>query len=68
MISGRPEYSISQGFIPYRRFFISPDIDLEKIKTRSKFLRGTLKVLNAIKVPMPTLEFNEHKTKFMWLY
>jgi len=68
MVSGRPEYSISQGFIPYRRFFISPDIDLEKIKTRSKFLRGTLKVLNAIKIPMPTVEFNKHKTKFMWLY
>jgi hypothetical protein len=41
-----------------RRLYLSPDIDLTKIKTRSKFLRATFFVLNMIKIPAPTLELN----------
>ena len=42
----------------YRQYYISPDIDLTKIKTKSKFLKLTLGVLNALKFPMPSLEYN----------
>ena len=41
-----------------RHFFLSPDIDLTKIKTKSKFLRSALFVLNMIKIPAPALELN----------
>jgi hypothetical protein len=41
-----------------RRFFLSPDIDFTKIKTRSKFLRATFFVLNMVKIPAPALELN----------
>ncbi len=41
-----------------RHFFLSPDIDLTKIKTNSKFLRSALFVLNMIKIPAPALELN----------
>ena len=41
-----------------RRFFIAPDIDLTKIKTRSKLLRSVFFVLNMVKVPAPALEVN----------
>ncbi len=41
----------------YRQFFLSPDIDLTRIRTRSKAIRTALFVLNSIKVPMPTLEY-----------
>jgi hypothetical protein len=68
MISANTNNIINEELIPYRRFFISPDIDLENIKTRSKFLKGTLKVLNAIKVPLPALEFNKHQSKFWFAY
>ena len=47
----------------YRQYYISPDIDLTKIKTNSKFLKLTLGVLNAFKFPMPSLEYNS-KGKF----
>lgn len=42
----------------YRQFFISPDIDLRRIPTRKKWLRTTLRLINVIKIPAPTLEFN----------
>lgn len=38
-----------------RQFFIAPDIDLTRIRTRSKFLRTTFSVLNSFKFPAPAL-------------
>lgn len=46
-----------------RRFYLAPDIDFTKIRTRSKFLRATFFVLNMVKFPAPTLELNS-KGKF----
>lgn len=42
----------------YRRFMISPDIDLEKIKTKSKFLNSIFFLANHMKLPLPALEIN----------
>ncbi|MFT3823146.1 MAG: DUF2279 domain-containing protein [Chitinophagaceae bacterium] len=41
-----------------RHFYLSPDIDLTKIKTRSKFLRSAFFVLNMIKIPAPAISIN----------
>ncbi|MDQ3071707.1 MAG: YfiM family protein [Bacteroidota bacterium] len=41
-----------------RQFYLAPDIDLSRIKTRSKALKTVLIGLNLIKVPMPALEYN----------
>jgi hypothetical protein len=38
-----------------RQFYLAPDIDFTKIKTRSKFLRTTFSLLNAFKCPAPAL-------------
>lgn len=38
-----------------RKFYLSPDIDLTRIPTRSKLLRKVFFVLNVIKVPAPAL-------------
>jgi hypothetical protein len=47
---------ISRLDIPRKRqFYLSPDIDLTKIKTKSKFLRTSFAVLNSFKIPAPTL-------------
>ncbi len=42
----------------YRQYLLSLDIDLSKIKTRSKFLASLFKQLNMIKIPFPALEYN----------
>ncbi|MGC8865597.1 MAG: DUF2279 domain-containing protein [Bacteroidales bacterium] len=47
--------------IRYRRFFISPDIDFSRIKTRSPYIKILLEALNILKVPLPALEYNTRK-------
>lgn len=47
----------------YRQYYISPDIDLTKIRTNSKFLKLVFGTLNAFKFPLPSLEYNS-KGKF----
>ena len=51
-----------------RNFYISPDIDFTRIRTRSKFLRSVFFVLNSIKVPAPTLEFGNGKCRLHAIY
>ncbi|MEP7259105.1 MAG: DUF2279 domain-containing protein [Flavitalea sp.] len=51
----RYDYS---GIGRVRKFFLSPDIDLTRIPTRSKWLKSILFTLNMIKVPAPALELN----------
>lgn len=40
-----------------RQFYLSLDVDLSRIETKSHVLRSIFDVLNVIKVPFPTLEF-----------
>ena len=51
-----------------RQFYLAPDIDLTKIKTRKKAVRTFLNVFNSIKVPAPTLELSKGKLRGHWLY
>jgi uncharacterized protein YfiM (DUF2279 family) len=59
MISAFPVELQEQGMGDgrYRQFYLSPDVDLTRIPTRSKVLRTVLFVLNGVKVPLPALEF-----------
>lgn len=55
-------------FERYVQYYLSFDVDLTKIKTKSKFLRTVLFALNYVKVPMPTVEFNRVQgARFHWL-
>lgn len=42
----------------YRKFFISIDADLTKVKTTNKYAKIVLQALNIIKLPFPAIEFN----------
>jgi uncharacterized protein YfiM (DUF2279 family) len=46
-----------------RQWYLSPDIDLTKIPTRSKFLRTAFYVLNTFKMPLPALQLTGGKLK-----
>lgn len=51
-----------------RQFYLSPDIDLTKIRTNKKFLRTLLIMANSLKVPLPTLEYHtEEGFKGHWI-
>lgn len=47
----------------YRQWYLSPDIDLTKIKTNRKGLKLAFRLLNFIKIPMPALEFSDGSFK-----
>lgn len=51
----------------YRQLYISPDLDLSRIKTNSKLLKKTFFVLNCFKFPAPAIEFSNNKAHFRWL-
>lgn len=42
----------------YTQFYLSPDIDFTRIKTRSPWLKTLFTVINWIKIPAPALEVN----------
>ncbi len=71
MLAGvnNPKYAYDGTLLPpierYRSYYLSLDLDLDKIQTRSKFLKSTFFFLNLIKFPLPTIEFNTlGETKF----
>lgn len=51
-------------FDRYRQGYFSLDVDLTRIKTKSKVLRSVFSCLNIIKIPFPNLELSEGKLKF----
>jgi uncharacterized protein YfiM (DUF2279 family) len=56
-------------YTPYRQFYLSLDLDLTKIKTKSNFLKSVFSVVNFIKIPAPTLEINtKGQCTFHYLY
>lgn len=42
-----------------RQFYVSLDVDLTKIQTKSHFLKTVFSVLNTVKVPAPTIEITQ---------
>ena len=51
-----------------RQFYLSLDVNLNQIKTNSKLIQVFLDILNSIKVPFPTLEFNKKGCVFHLFY
>lgn len=52
-----------------RQVYLSMDVDWTRIKTRSHLMKFIFKSLNFIKLPFPTLEYNnENGAVFYWLY
>lgn len=48
----------TDAFPRYRQFYLSLDIDLTRIKTKSPFLKTLFNLFNVIKIPAPALEIN----------
>ncbi|MDR6760571.1 hypothetical protein J2Y38_000750 [Flavobacterium sp. 2755] len=64
MISGNVHDDIAisiENSERYRQFFLSFDVNLAKIDTKSHFLKTIFSVFNTIKIPAPTLEYSANK-------
>ena len=68
MVRGYLDGSNQMGYYPYRQVYFSLDIDFQSIHTKSKFLKTVFYTINMLKVPFPTLEFNNQGVKFHGIY
>lgn len=59
MVYAHDEQNLKNGFKSYRQYYLSLDIDLTAIKTKSKFLKSVIFFANMIKIPTPTIEFSK---------
>lgn len=50
------------------QFYISPDIDLSRIKTRSKVLKHVFNVIGFVKIPAPALQFDKKGVTLIPVY
>jgi len=59
MVTGNEEF-VNTIFLPeskrFRQFYLSLDVDLTKIETKSHFVKTILTIFNTIKIPAPTFE------------
>lgn len=52
----------------YRQWYLAPDIDLTKIKTKSKVLKVAFFVLNSFKFPTPSLGLSKNGIEWNWIH
>lgn len=60
------EQGNTKTFDRYRQLYLSLDVDLTRIRTRSKFLKTVFTCVNIIKVPFPNLELSQGRLKGNW--
>jgi len=72
LLSGNEDYIVNNALIKQnrsRQFYLSLDVDLTKIKTKSNTLKTIFSIFNAIKVPFPTVEFTDKNSiKLHYIY
>ena len=59
MLTGEPNDPLFSNQNRTRQYYLSLDMDLNRIKTNSSILKSVFSVLNVIKIPFPTLELND---------
>jgi uncharacterized protein YfiM (DUF2279 family) len=52
----------------YRQWYIAPDINLTKIKTKSKFVKTALFFFNSFKFPLPSIGFSKKGVEWNWVH
>lgn len=61
--------TFNEPFQPYRQYYLTLDLNLRAIKTRSKVLRTAFYVLDIFHFPAPALEYNNrHRFRLHGLY
>lgn len=70
MLGGHENPAEFSNIQRYQQFYLSFDIDLSKIETKSKGLRTLFNIIKVIKFPAPTFEFTtnpDQPVNFHWL-
>lgn len=59
MVYAFPDTGKAAGFNPYSQLYLSPDIDLSRLRSRKKVLNWLLFILDGIHIPAPALEYSQ---------
>lgn len=65
---GEPVDNLFTSQNQFRQYYLSFDVDLSRIKTESHVLKTIFSVLNVIKIPLPTIEFNNQNRPVFRLF
>jgi len=68
MIYARDEQNQSNGWDPYRQYYVSVDLFANALPVKSKVLKGMLSVFRVIKFPAPAMAFSRKGVKFHPFY
>ena len=49
---------LSETYPRYRQWYLSPDVDLSRLPTDSKFLKTAFTLLNSVKFPLPAISYS----------
>ncbi|UOQ70287.1 YfiM family protein [Hymenobacter cellulosilyticus] len=58
MVYNDPDANAALGLYPYRQYYLSLDVNLRRIPTRSKLLKRVFYVASIFHLPAPALEYN----------
>ena len=58
MVYGNPLENARNGYTANRQWLLSLDLNLSKVAVEQKWLKVILNVINKVKIPFPTLEWN----------
>lgn len=61
MVYNEPDASAAFGLRPYRRYYLSLDVDLRRIPTRHAWLRRVFYAASIVHLPAPALEWNARR-------
>lgn len=68
MIYGRDAENALHNLSPYRKFFLSLDLNPNFFDPSSKWLKGIVYLLTMFKCPAPAIEISTRGIRFHWLY
>jgi hypothetical protein len=67
LVFARREQNQAAGYQAYRQYYLSLDLDFSHIKTKSSFVKTVFFILDMVKLPLPTLEYNQ-QDRFQFHY
>ena len=65
---GNALYDLNSAMPRYRQYYISPDINWGKVRTKSHLINGIFNGLNIFKIPAPAVEYSNKEWRFHLLF
>ncbi len=68
MVYGRDEQNAMHNFSPYRKFYLSLDLNPHFFQSKKTWAQVLIYPITIFKCPAPAIEFSTHGVRFHWFY